>query len=480
MQQKKHIRRGVAILLAAMMMLAAIAVPRAVYATEEEPAVPEIGTSATTEDEQDEEDANADDTPDESDTEAEDTPDEADNEAEETPGETDAPDEATYIGWSDIDISGHNFTGNLHSFSLVSVTGGIAVAHITQCADNCPGFFATSSNMVDWEIRSPASGWFVYHEGYYYWYVDGLIRTSDWHNDWQFHPPPPTDRDCDEYICEYSEEGYPTYSEWEGTMSYVFDNFEGIRETPSLALSYAGIQWLERLPFTVNDSIMWVGFVVMENNIPRQQLRIFANGQLLNPISPDAEPTLTGLENLGWAREALEFIVARDLMDMYICPVTDEPIAFNPMGSATRGDVLAAAVKALGLTAPDQPEPGYAPFVDVPLYGRGIYIDIARQMGLVAGIGNNYFAPERTISRQDMMTMLYNILLATSQITPDYELTALGRFRDIGQIAEYARLPISSLARAGIITGDGVSINPRGYMTRVEAAMFVWNLYRMG
>jgi len=66
------------------------------------------------------------------------------------------------------------------------------------------------------------------------------------------------------------------------------------------------------------------------------------------------------------------------------------------------------------------------------------------------------------------------------QIQPDTGLTALGRFNDLNQIAHHARLPISSLARAGIIAGDGVGINPRGYVNRVEAAMFVRSLYLVG
>jgi len=227
---------------------------------------------------------------------------------------------------------------------------------------------------------------------------------------------------------------------------------------------------------------MWVGFVVTAESIgttQRRQLRIFADGVQLNQLPPDAVPAIAGVDGFAWAWDAIEFTVARDLMDMFLCAETGAYIDFNPTGSATRGDVLAAAVRALGLTAPPMPGTENTPFEDVPLWGRGLYIDTARRMGLVTGIGNNQFAPDRVISRQDMMTMLYNILLALGQIQPDYELTALGRFNDLGEIAEYARLPISSLARAGIIAGAGVTINPRGYITRVEVAMFVWNLYRV-
>ena len=386
------------------------------------------------------------------------------------------------IGWANVNTGSLPLTGNFYSLRLVSADEHMALAVISQCPE-CPSgndFFAKSYNLTDWEILSPAPGWYIHYDGWYYWYVDGLHRTSDWQEDWQFHPSPSEDYEGDIY-------------EWAYMMAHIFDNFESIHEVRfmdgheggilRIEGREGGILRIERLPFVIYDEITWVGFIITEDfsrEINRQQIRLYAQGQLLNPLEDDAPPVILGLEGIGWAREAATFIVARDLMNMYVCPETNEPIVFNPSGRATRGDVLAAAVKALGLTAPDVLSREHVPFDDVPLYGRGIYIDTAKRLGLVAGVGNNQFAPDRTISRQDMMTMLYNILLAMGQIEPDFELTALGRFRDIGDIADYARLPIASLARTGIIAGDGVNINPRGYMTRVEAAVFVWNLYRMG
>ena len=257
--------------------------------------------------------------------------------------------------------------------------------------------------------------------------------------------------------------------------------YRGEYETPYLSPAETGIVRIERLPYHIEGRIVWVGFIVMGSgaNLWREQIRIFLDGIWLNPLPGDSQSAIAGLEGFDWGREAIEFVVARDLMNMYLCTQTNELIAFQPAGNATRGHVLAAAVKALGLTAPYF-EAAHAPFYDVKLAGHGIYIDIAKQLGLVVGIGDNYFAPDQTITRQDMMTMLYNIMMAMGQIQPDIGLTNLGRFNDFSEISSHARLPISSLAMAGIISGDGVSLNPRGYVTRVEAAMFVRNLYRVG
>jgi len=482
MQQKMNKRKIAALLLAAVMMLTAFAAPITVIAVanlEDEDAtevVYELQEEAygeayyendaetdTEEDDLSEPPWDGDENDDENEDENDDAPTEEIYEGY-------YEDAATPTGWRNVNVRDLPVTGNFNSLRLISVNEGIALAVISQCRE-CPlgnEFFATSTNMIDWEIRSLAPGWYIYYNGSYYWYVDGLHRTSDWRDDWQFYPSPSEDYEGDSH-------------EWTYIMAHIFDNFESIHEVAFL--EEGGVLRVERLPFLVDEEITWVGFVINKDaagETHRQQLKLFVNGQLLNPLEDDARPHILGLEGAGWAREAVEFMMARDLMDMYMCPETDEPILFNPTGSATRGDVLAAAVKALGLTAPIFLPREHIPFDDVPLEGRGLYIDTARRLGLVAGVGNNNFAPDRTISRQDMMTMLYNILLALGQIQPDYELTSLGRFRDIGQIADYARLPIASLAQAGIIAGDGVNINPRGYMSRVEAAVFVWNLYRMG
>ncbi|MCL2571737.1 MAG: S-layer homology domain-containing protein [Defluviitaleaceae bacterium] len=418
MQQQMNIRGIVAIFLAVVIMIAAVTTPRLAYAAQEE-TEPEEYISAN-----------------------------------------------IPLSWEDVCIESLELTSDLYSFRLVAMNEDIAVALISQCPE-CPdsdAFFATSSNMIDWEIRSPSSGWYVFFNGNYYWYMNGLHSTSDWQDDWRFFPTPP-----DDYTGDIAG--------WIYTMSYVFGDFERFTEIPTLELPAYGIQRIDRLPFMIDGSIVWIGFIVDENGT-RQQIRLYAQDELLNPLEDGVVSAITGLSGFSWAREAVEFIVARDLMDMYMCPDTGEYINFNASGNATRGDVLAAAVKALGLTAPRAPDMEYSAFADVETWGRGYYIDVARRLGLVTGVGNNQFAPDRGISRQDMMTMLYNIMLAQGLVEPDYELSALGQFRDVVQIAHYARLPISSLARAGIIAGDGSNLNPRRYMTRVEAAALIWNLYQ--
>jgi len=322
-------------------------------------------------------------------------------------------------------------TGDFYSLRLISVEYGVITGIIVQCESGVE-FYAVSDNYTHWEIIGPVT---QPNECFLYGYNS------------EYEP------------CEFT------------------------RETPHMNLRDAGIIRIERMPYHIDDRLTWVGFVVMQGvdvYTWRGQIHIYVDGVLLNPIQPGQTPAISDMLNIDWAGDAIEFVIARNLMNMYPCFDTGESLAFFPSAMATRGDVLSAAVNALELAAPIITEPSHIPFDDVPLTGRGIYIDIAKQMGLVVGVGNNRFAPNQSITRQDMMTMLYNIMMAMGQIQPDIALTALGRFSDFADIADYARLPISSLALAGIISGDGSRINPRGYVTRAEAAVFIKNLYMVG
>jgi len=386
------------------------------------------------------------------------------------------PPRADGSSWSNVETAELDITGNLYNFKLVCIKGDTMLAVISTE----PGvdFFATSVNLTDWVIQSSSAGWYFYHEERYYW-CDGsrMIRTSDWRNNWEVCNNCKIAADlCQDNISDQY------FANFDQCAAKIQDYFNYIRPLAYVELSQIGIKRIERIPYMINDGIMWIGYVVredVEGNIHRRQLRIFADGVQKNILPSGTLPAWVGLDTINWAQDAAAFIADRGLMTMYACTYTNEYVYFNPMGMATRGDVLAASIMTLELQSPNIYELENYMFDDVPLYGRGIHINIARQLGIVAGIGNNEFSPEGIITRQDMMTMLYNILLALGQIEPDIELTALGRFRDVNQIASYARLPISSLAKVGIIAGDGININPRGYMTRVEAAMFVWNLYRI-
>ena len=94
---------------------------------------------------------------------------------------------------------------------------------------------------------------------------------------------------------------------------------------------------------------------------------------------------------------------------------------------------------------------------------------IARNCGIVNGIGNNKFAPRNTITRQDMMTIVYRALtsLNVELKTGDVE------YADFDSVAEYAKDAVKALIVSGLVNGKSGKIAPTDYTTRAEVAVLI-------
>jgi hypothetical protein len=97
----------------------------------------------------------------------------------------------------------------------------------------------------------------------------------------------------------------------------------------------------------------------------------------------------------------------------------------------------------------------------------------ASENGIASGVGDNRFAPDANITRQDLA-----VLLARYANTADIALPttrAAPAFSDGADIAGYAQDAVALLYRAGIINGkDGNVFDPRGNATRAEAAAMLY------
>jgi hypothetical protein len=87
----------------------------------------------------------------------------------------------------------------------------------------------------------------------------------------------------------------------------------------------------------------------------------------------------------------------------------------------------------------------------------------------VNGVGNNNFAPDASVTRQDLAVILYNYIRFADKDLPkkrEYE-----KFADDADIAAYAREAVDALYRSGVISGKpGNLFDPKGTATRAEVA----------
>ena len=90
----------------------------------------------------------------------------------------------------------------------------------------------------------------------------------------------------------------------------------------------------------------------------------------------------------------------------------------------------------------------------------------AAQNGVAKGYGQGIFAPGRAITRQEMVTMVFRFWQLQNQATAEPQ-TDLSAFRDQDQVADWA---------SGIIQGMSAEIlAPKGTATRAQAAQILVN-----
>ncbi|MDR0446917.1 MAG: S-layer homology domain-containing protein, partial [Oscillospiraceae bacterium] len=117
------------------------------------------------------------------------------------------------------------------------------------------------------------------------------------------------------------------------------------------------------------------------------------------------------------------------------------------------------------------PSPGMlALFDDVPTnewYSDAIVW--ASSSGIITGVGENKFAPEEDITREQLAVLLYRYEQLTGSIPP-YTTPSIG-FADSDVIGDYARVAVDALTRQGIIKGKpGNLFDPKATATRAEVA----------
>ncbi len=88
------------------------------------------------------------------------------------------------------------------------------------------------------------------------------------------------------------------------------------------------------------------------------------------------------------------------------------------------------------------------------------------------------YRPEKEIIRQEMFTLMYNILKQINKLPEATTDVPPAHFVDVEKIAGWAREPMTLFVRAGIITGSDGYINPEGVATRVQLAQIIYKLLK--
>ncbi|MDD6308820.1 MAG: S-layer homology domain-containing protein [Clostridia bacterium] len=167
------------------------------------------------------------------------------------------------------------------------------------------------------------------------------------------------------------------------------------------------------------------------------------------------------LGNYGWARKEIEEMAELGVVNDL------SAVSFGPGKKITRADFAYFLIRALGLTSNET-----AVFSDVdPDAYYAKEIAAGRALGILKGIGDDAYAPDSEISRQDMMVICARGMRLKKELLEGAD---LGSFSDASLVADYAKADVAGMINMGIVKGnaDG-TMNPLGNTTRAEAAIIM-------
>jgi hypothetical protein len=168
-----------------------------------------------------------------------------------------------------------------------------------------------------------------------------------------------------------------------------------------------------------------------------------------------------------WYQKAVEFIAAREVTK------GTGGDQFSPDAVLTRGEFIVLVMRTYGIEPDENPEDNFADAGNTYYTG---YLAAAKRLGISKGVGNNLYAPGNGITRQEMFTLLYNVLKVINRLPLGTTEKTLSSFIDGGNIALWAYEAMAYLVKAGTISGSGGKLYPENTSTRAEMAQVLYNL----
>ncbi len=161
-----------------------------------------------------------------------------------------------------------------------------------------------------------------------------------------------------------------------------------------------------------------------------------------------------------WFSGAVQYVTEKGLM------AGTDAHSFSPQANTTRAMIVTILWRMEGKPAPS----GTAAFADVP---TGEYytqaVAWAAKEGIVSGQSADRFAPQQSITREQLAAMLFRYAQYKKQDTTQGGM-AIREYADSGSISEYAAPALGWAVNTGLLMGSGNQLLPGGSATRAQVA----------
>lgn len=179
--------------------------------------------------------------------------------------------------------------------------------------------------------------------------------------------------------------------------------------------------------------------------------------------TPAEKTEFTDLAQYDWAKDAIYHLAEEGVIKG-----TSET-TFTPGNNIRRGDYILILTRMFQLES-DKTAEDFDDVAKDSYYYEAI--QTARALGIAQGDDNNRFRPEASITRQDMITLTMRAVEITGYLPVDSAEASLSEFLDSNDVAAYAQESMKVAVGEGFIIGDQNLLNPLGYTTRAQAAVF--------
>ena len=168
-----------------------------------------------------------------------------------------------------------------------------------------------------------------------------------------------------------------------------------------------------------------------------------------------------------WYYEAVDYAVSEGLFN------GTSQTTFTPNGTMTRGMfVTVLANKTENYSAHQYTSSSFADVAAGQWYAPPV--EWASQSKLVNGVGNGCFAPNDSVSREQLAVILYHYAKGCGADTSTTA-GALGAFTDNGNISGFARTAMEWAVSHKVLNGAEGKLDPKGTATRAQVAQILYN-----
>ncbi|WP_036731251.1 S-layer homology domain-containing protein, partial [Peptoniphilus grossensis] len=167
-----------------------------------------------------------------------------------------------------------------------------------------------------------------------------------------------------------------------------------------------------------------------------------------------------------WANKAINYVVNKG----YFAGVSKTE--FAPDKPITRGEFVTVLGRMLKIDTSKYSSQRFNDVNSSTYYSP--YITWANEVGIVSGVGEGNFAPDKALTREEMAVIMSKFLKLSNK-KPTIKLST--NFKDQGSISPWAKEAVTEMAKLGVVKGMGEgNFSPKTQFTRAQVAQVLYSI----